>query len=245
VRLGKGFFSSPLALALMGAFVRVYRSWMYASFLQRHDRATLALLKSRDPVVILCWHQDFVLTLGTLSRAHPRRRTHALASASRDGGLAAAAAEGVGYARSVRGSSAGGGAVALRRMRRLAQERRPSFAVVGDGPRPPARVLKPGAIVLAGESGAPIWLVRTAWWPDASLAKTWARFHVPRPFTCGVALADGPIHVPAGLDRAGIEAVRRDVEARLEALAARGDALAERLFSAGRTRAAGTRAARS
>jgi lysophospholipid acyltransferase (LPLAT)-like uncharacterized protein len=234
VGLGKRFFGSPLSRALVGVLARAYRSWMYASFLQRHDRNTLALMKTRDPVVILCWHQDFVLTLGTLSRAHPRRRTHALASASRDGGIAAAAAEGVGYARSVRGSSAGGGAAALRRMQRLARDRAPSFAVVGDGPRPPARALKPGAIHLAKETGAPLWLLRTSWFPDPSLRRTWARFHLPRPFARGVAVADGPIPVPSDLDRASLEALRRDVEVRLEALAARGDALAERF--AGRRR---------
>jgi lysophospholipid acyltransferase (LPLAT)-like uncharacterized protein len=230
VHLGKGFLSSPLALALTGVFVRVYRAWMYAGFLLRHDRAMLALMKSRDPVVLVCWHQDFAPTLGTLARAHPRRRTHPLASASRDGALAAAAASGVGFAPAVRGSSAGGGARALLRLRRLARGGAPSFVVVGDGPRPPARSLKPGAVRLAGETGLPIWLVRTSWHPDNSLSWTWARFHLPRPFGRGVAVADGPIHVPRGLDREGTEAARRHVEARLEALARRGDALARRLF---------------
>jgi lysophospholipid acyltransferase (LPLAT)-like uncharacterized protein len=133
----------------------------------------------------------------------------------------------------VRGSSAGGGATALRRMSRLAQaDRRPSFAVVGDGPRPPARVLKPGAIRLAGEAGLPIWLVRTSWHPDASLRRTWARFHSPRPFSRAVALSEGPIHVPKGLDREATERLRAEVERRLEALAARADAAAARLWGA-------------
>jgi lysophospholipid acyltransferase (LPLAT)-like uncharacterized protein len=133
----------------------------------------------------------------------------------------------------VRGSSAGRGASALRSLERLAGDaRQASLVVVGDGPRPPARELKPGALHVARASGRPIWLVRTSWWPDRRLERTWAKFHLVRPGTAGVLVADGPIFVPPDADREELERTRRDVERRLDALAHHGDSLARRRFEA-------------
>jgi lysophospholipid acyltransferase (LPLAT)-like uncharacterized protein len=214
-------------LALGGSLLRVYRGLIFAGYLLRHDERLRALLRSRSPAVFACWHQDFPQTLGYLSLWNPRRRTFALASASRDGGMAAAGAEAMGFQKTVRGSSAGGGASALRKLQRLAASGRPtSVAIVADGPRPPARDLKPGVLHLARETGLPLWLVRTSWHPDPSLSRTWARFHLPVPWARGVVVADGPIHVDPGLDRDGLERLRAEVGARLNALAERGDRLA-------------------
>jgi lysophospholipid acyltransferase (LPLAT)-like uncharacterized protein len=170
------------------------------------------------------WHQDVLYTVGYLSRWNPRRRSYVLASPSRDGGLAAAAAEAVGY-RTVRGSSAAGGGRALLALHRLLAEGRSSCTVVCDGPRPPARELKPGILHLARETGLPIWLVRTSYRPARVLEKTWARFVIPRPTSRAVVLADGPILVPPDTDREALERLREAVEARLNRLADRADAL--------------------
>ncbi|HVG93692.1 MAG TPA: DUF374 domain-containing protein [Planctomycetota bacterium] len=233
--LGKRFLRSSLALALTGLLVRSYRALAYATFLWKFDPRLVRLLRSREPAVFVCWHQDFVHTMGYVSRFSPRRPTYVLASASRDGGLAAAAAEAVGFREAVRGSSAARGASALLRMTRIGRgERRPSLAVVADGPRPPARVLKPGALHLARETGAPLWLLRSAWSSDVSLSRTWAKFHLPRPWSKGLIVAEGPIVVAPDLDRAGLEALRADLEARMVRLAARADALAASAWGRGR-----------
>lgn len=223
---GKRILDSSGARVLAATLMRVYRWWFHGGVLFRHDPALQALLRSRDPAVFACWHQDFLYTVGYLSRFNVRRKSYVLASASRDGGLAASAAEGVGFRRAVRGSSARRGAAALLELHRvLAEDRDASVAVVCDGPRPPARRLKPGVLHLAQRSGHPLWLVRTSYRPCRILERTWARFIVPPSWARAVALADGPILVPANLDRAGIEALRVDVEARLNALADRADAL--------------------
>ena len=214
--LGKRLLASRLALALVGVASRLYRRICFGGYLLSHDPRLETVLRGRDPVVFACWHQDFVMTVGYLSRFNPRRRSFVLASASRDGGLAAASAEALGYRRAVRGSSAAGGASALRELQRLGGGARPaSLVVVADGPRPPARDLKPGALHLARETGFPLWLVRTSWHPDPGMERTWARFHFPKPWARGVVLADGPIAVPPDLDRAGLELLRLDVKRRL------------------------------
>ncbi|MFV1959137.1 MAG: DUF374 domain-containing protein, partial [Planctomycetota bacterium] len=145
--------------------IRVYRWWIFGGFLFRHDWRLLALLRTRRPAIFACWHQDFPFTLGYLSRFHPRRKTVVLASASRDGGLASAAARGVGYRRAVRGASARRGAAALLELRRLLRRGDLSVAVVCDGPRPPARRLQPGVLHLARATGHPLWLLRTSYHP--------------------------------------------------------------------------------
>lgn len=229
--LAKAFLRSRAARVLTSTLVRLYRTLVFGGVLFRHDAALLRLLRSREPVIFAVWHQDFVHTLGYLSRYNVRRATHALASASRDGGLATAAAEAVGFRRVVRGSSARGGAGALLALHRLARGERASFAVVCDGPRPPARELKPGVLHLARDTGLPIWLVRTSYRPVWELERSWARFQIPRPGARGVCLADGPIRVPADLDRPGLERLRGRVQVRLDALAARADAAVARSAS--------------
>ena len=95
--------------------------------------------------------------------------------------------------------------------------------MVVDGPRPPARVLKPGILHVAQVSGLPIWLVRSSYSRTKVLERTWAKFHIAIPMSRGVILADGPIHVPANLGREGFEALRVEVEQRLNDLADRAD----------------------
>lgn len=189
----------------------------------------MQLLRSREPAVFAGWHQDFVHTLGYISRWNPRRKTYVLASASRDGTLAAVAAECIGFRKPVRGSSAKHAGKALLQLTRLMRaDRRASVTVVCDGPRPPARTLKPGILHLSQASGHPIWLLRTSFRRRWILEKTWARFHWPKPLSRGVCLADGPIHVPPDLDREAFERLRVEVEQRLNALAERADAMAAR-----------------
>ena len=226
MKLHKRILRSPATLAVAKLVLRGYRTAVYGGFLWRHDPGLTRLLRSDEPVIFLAWHQDFVHTLGYISRWNPARRTYALASASRDGGVATAAAECVGFRPPVRGSTSRGGAGALLRLRRLLEhEPDASLVVVCDGPRPPARVLKPGGLHLAQATGRPLWLLRTSFARRKVLRRTWAQFHLPAPWSRGVVLADGPIEVPRHLDRPAFERLREDVEARLNALADRADAL--------------------
>jgi lysophospholipid acyltransferase (LPLAT)-like uncharacterized protein len=221
----KRILSSGATQALLRPLTRAYRAIFFAGVHVRHDRSLLTLLRSREPALFAVWHQDFFWTCGYLSRWNGRRPTQVLASASRDGALMAAAAQAVGFRGAVRGSTARGGAQALRGLARLAAGGGDSILVVCDGPRPPARVLQPGVLHVARESGLPIWLLRTSWRPAKVLERSWARFVVPWPLGRGVALADGPIRVAPDLDREGLENLRVVLEARLNDLAERADRL--------------------
>ena len=203
---------------------------MYGTFLWDHDPRLLDVLRSDEPALFAVWHQDFVHTLGYLSRWNPRRRTFVLASASRDGSLAASAATAMGFRDPVRGSTTRGGHRALLTLRRrLENDPQASLAVVCDGPRPPAQVLQPGIVHLAQADGRPLWLVRTSFTRKTVLERSWAKFHLPHPFSHGVVRAAGPFHVAPTTDRAQLEHERLRLEQQLHALVRKADERAAEL----------------
>ncbi|MDJ0976630.1 MAG: DUF374 domain-containing protein [Planctomycetota bacterium] len=226
--LEKRLLASPAIPSAARCVLKLYRWWSFGTFLWHHDKRLLEFMRTNEPAIFATWHQDFAYTLGYLGRWNNRRRTYALASASRDGGIASAAAESMGFQRPIRGSTARGARRALLEMtRRLQDDRHASMAVVCDGPRPPAREMKAGILHLARATGRPIWLVRTSFSRRHVLERSWARFHWPKLFAHGVVRADGPIHLPRDLDREGVEHWRQQLETRLNALADRADARAD------------------
>jgi len=89
--------------------------------------------------------------------------------------------------------------------------------VVPDGPTGPREVLKVGVIALARLSGAPI--VPTAFGASREWRlHSWDEFRIPKPFARCVVRFGEPIRIPAGADRAALEAARKDVEAALRSL---------------------------
>ncbi|MFM8979783.1 MAG: lysophospholipid acyltransferase family protein [Planctomycetia bacterium] len=222
--LGKRLLASRAAQATVGLLVRAYRPLHFGGLRVQHDPRLSEFLATRQPAVFACWHQDFFWTVGYLSRSARRRPTRVLASASRDGGLMAAAARASGFRDAIRGSSARGGAGALRALRRTAASGRESLVIVCDGPRPPGFVLQPGALDVASRSGLPLWFVRTSYRPARVLGTTWARFVLVPPWARAVVRADGPVWLPAGLSREALEAERVRLEARWLAMVREADA---------------------
>ena len=146
----------------------------------------------------------------------------ALVSRSRDGELIAGVIERIGYV-AARGSSSRGGQQGFSELVRFAEQGR-SLTLTPDGPRGPREVLKPGLVRLASRTGLPVLPVasasRRAW-----VLRSWDGFRVPRPFAPVWISYGDPVHVPAGLDEAGVEVWRGRLE---EALKANTERLAQR-----------------
>lgn len=228
--LEKRILNSRPFLSVARGVLKGYRWASFATFLWEHDPTLVRFLRSDQPAIFAAWHQDFAFTMGYLSRWNTRRRTYVLASGSRDGGIAATAAEAVGFQNPIRGSSARGARRALLEMtRRMQADRHASMAVVCDGPRPPARELKPGILHLARATGRPIWLVRTSFVRRHVLERSWAKFHWPKMFSRAVVRAAGPFCIDPDADRAQLERRRTELELRLNVLADETDELAKRL----------------
>ncbi len=113
----------------------------------------------------------------------PRRGLGLLVAHGRDGDWATVVVEALGY-RVVRGSSARGGAAALRELIRFASHSGQSLGLVVDGPLGPAGRAKPGAVACAIETGLPLRALATAARHSFVFPKTWSGIYFPMPFSC-------------------------------------------------------------
>jgi lysophospholipid acyltransferase (LPLAT)-like uncharacterized protein len=173
-----------------------------------------AVERLRRPPIMVFWHGRIL----TATVYFQRRGIVVITSENFDGEWIARIIERFGYG-TARGSSSRGAVRALVRMKRdLAAGRPVGFTL--DGPRGPAREAQPGAFWLARASGCPLLpfhLEAERCWT----LRSWDATQIPKPFS-RVALSIGePVLVPQEASDEEVEGARRDIEARLAALAAR------------------------
>lgn len=187
---------------------------------QLEDPTGLVQPQSRHPVIFAVWHNRQLLAaelyrqiLGDPSKG--RRRLASVASASRDGAIAARVLELFG-AVAVRGSSSRRGAQALVELVALAR-RGYDLAVTPDGPRGPRYEVKPGIIALAQHTGVPILPISYTLTRRLQL-KSWDGFLIPLPFGhCRIQV--GPVmQVPPDLDEAERDRLALELQGHLRAL---------------------------
>ncbi|MBI4349784.1 MAG: lysophospholipid acyltransferase family protein [Elusimicrobia bacterium] len=165
------------------------------------------------------WHQRQVL----LTYTHRGDGAHILVSRSKDGELIAKVMELSGI-NAVRGSSSRGAAAATRELLDLAVH----GGVIGftpDGPKGPARQVKPGVLYLAKESGLPILPLASASSRRIELASAWDRFHIPLPFARTALVYAPPITVAATDD---LDAKAAELKASLDRITDEADGLVRR-----------------
>ena len=138
-----------------------------------------------------------------------------MASPSRDGEFIAEVARGLGFTVCL-GSRRKGGVKALHQ---LADYHRQGYScgLIADGSRGPARVAQNGPLYLARITGAPIVPLAVA----ASRKKvfqTWDRFVLPLPFSRLSLLVGEPLMVPPQARGPALEALRQELEDRLNGL---------------------------
>jgi lysophospholipid acyltransferase (LPLAT)-like uncharacterized protein len=136
--------------------------------------------KRDEPVVIVLWHNRLFLAAEIYRRYRQPRMAYALISASGDGAWLTAFFSLVGM-RAARGSSSRLGreaASALVEVQRAGHD----VGITPDGPRGPLYDLKPGAVIVARRTGAPLLLVGGEF-TSAWRLRSWDRFYVPLPFS--------------------------------------------------------------
>jgi hypothetical protein len=143
-------------------------------------------------------------------------------SQSRDGDRIDAVLQALGFGPSPRGSSSRGGVAVLAGLIRSARDGR-SLGLLCDGPRGPARVLKPGLVSAARATGLPVFAIGVAARP-ALRFPSWDRTFLPLPFARVVFEYAPAVHVPREADRDEVERWRERIERALEAAQARADA---------------------
>jgi lysophospholipid acyltransferase (LPLAT)-like uncharacterized protein len=199
----------PLAEALIrGLWATARVEWRGADALDGMSRSAAG-----DRFILAFWHCKLLL----MQYALRGRRVTALISQHGDGELIARTMARFGH-RAARGSSTRGGAAALREGIRVARAGG-SLAITPDGPKGPARIVKPGVIELARATGLPILPASLAYAHAWRLA-SWDRFEVPLPFSRAVIAFGEPLTCPREAGEARRETLRRALEERLALLTA-------------------------
>jgi lysophospholipid acyltransferase (LPLAT)-like uncharacterized protein len=131
-------------------------------------------------VAIVLWHNRLFLAAEIVRRFRQGRPAYALVSASQDGAWLTAFFSLAGL-RTVRGSSSRLGreaASALVETLRAGHD----VGITPDGPRGPCYELKPGGVIVARRTHAPVLLVGGEF-ASAWRLSSWDRFYVPKPFS--------------------------------------------------------------
>lgn len=159
----------------------------------------------RRPQVICFWHNR--IPIGTWF--FRRRGIVVMSSLSFDSEYIARFIQRFGYG-AARGSSTRGGRAALIQMIRAVRAGRSAgFSV--DGPRGPLYVAKPGALLLAAKTGAPI-VPFSVTLEHCWRLRSWDRIEIPKPFTRAIAVIGQPYYVRSGDEAAELERFQQELD---------------------------------
>jgi lysophospholipid acyltransferase (LPLAT)-like uncharacterized protein len=226
----KHFLRRPAIQRAIALVVCAYIELVRATMRWRLEEAETARQALSEPEggMIWIWHGKLGLA-GSGRKLLGDRPMRIMASLSPDGALAALIAERLGYA-PIRGSASRkpgqlgkGGAAAFVEAKGFI-DAGGGVIITPDGPRGPRETLSAGPILIARRASARVYFGGLAASP-AIRFDSWDRFCLPLPFARGVATFDGPFHVPAENSRADDEALKREWQARIDAVQARAEAL--------------------
>ncbi|HXT49441.1 MAG TPA: lysophospholipid acyltransferase family protein [Thermoanaerobaculia bacterium] len=175
-----------------------------------------AIVRERRPTILIVWHHQLFLASWLIWKFGVLRGLPVLVliSRSRDGTLGTEVGRLL-RAEVARGSTSRGGGPALRQLvRALAAGR--TVLLIPDGPRGPARELKPGVVALAELGRVPVLPLAMAA-DRAWRLRSWDRMVIPKPFSRLEVLV-GEERRLAGLDEGGREAARRELQDELDRL---------------------------
>lgn len=161
--------------------------------------------------IYVFWHEYILFPL--YLRGHCNLAM--LLSRHRDADILARVARHMGF-EYVRGSTRRGGIAALREL--LRPLRQTNLTITPDGPRGPRRHMAPGAVFLASKLRLPLVAMGFGYDRPWRIQRAWDQFAIPRPWSRARAVVSGDLHIPAGLDRQGLEHFRCQVQTLLNRL---------------------------
>ena len=167
---------------------------------------------SKGGIIGLAWHNRLFF-FPAIMPASSRKRTAAVVSASRDGQYIADLISMFGI-RSLRGSSSRRGVNALLDSVKVMREENLNVVFTPDGPRGPKYKMKPGPVMLASLTGAPVCplsINASKYWS----VKSWDGFQIPKPGAKLTIVMRGPFTIPEKLSGEELERYTRDIEAKL------------------------------
>jgi lysophospholipid acyltransferase (LPLAT)-like uncharacterized protein len=212
-----------LLRAILWIFPPLYKGYMHFVFITSrrifYNFARLQELDNKGENILgIAWHQDAVF--GPF--AFRNRNIMTMVSKGDPGEVIAPILKKIGYI-PIRGGSSRGGSEALAEVLEYFHTHKRLFcALSADGSRGPFRKLKKGILVIARESGAPVFPVRT-WARLKILLPTWDRTLIPLPFNTLLYFCGEPVYVTPDADAETLEAKRKELEDNLMNLVRRSE----------------------
>lgn len=193
---------------ILGMILRLlYTTYRFKVVTGAEHLAAADTLHPAGSYVLALWHQG---ALGGVM-ALAWRGIAMLVSPSRDGDITTFVGRWFGF-QGIRGSSSRGGAQALRQIFKQCQ-RGLKLGITVDGPRGPARQVKPGIAHIAGRCQVPV-LPLAIYAPQAWYLSSWDRLVIPKPFSTVYVGFGAPVVYPKKLAAAIIqEEIRQSIEA--------------------------------
>jgi hypothetical protein len=220
---GKTRKVNPLVRAVVWIFPPIYKLYMHFVFLTSkrvfYNYISILTRKHHDVGILAAiWHQGVLLQPFTFRNFD----VVTMVSKSDFGEIMALIARRMGFT-PVRGSSSMAGREALSEVIDYVRTHpKIFFGLTVDGSRGPAYKVKMGIIVIASESGVPIYPVQ-ATAKRKKLLRTWDKTLLPLPFNEFAYFFGDPVVVPEGLSRDEMEAKRQELEDALMRLKKRAD----------------------
>lgn len=210
--------TDPFAIRCAGwtasALMRIIYHTSRKQFL--HLERLSDLLEADQQVIIASWHNRLLQSVFIYLKANPgHRRLVPIASASKDGGIAAHAMAGLGLT-CVRGSSNRKGISAFKAMMREARDGA-DIAFTPDGPKGPLYHIHDGVLTAARMTGAPIVPISY----QAKRCKrlnSWDRLILPAPFNQLRLGVGEPFYVPRKLDEGAMDQLAKQLHESMRAL---------------------------
>jgi lysophospholipid acyltransferase (LPLAT)-like uncharacterized protein len=169
--------------------------------------------------IYVLWHEYLLLPVMVRSHSH----LALLLSRHADAEILARVTRHYGF-ECVRGSSNKGSVAALNEL--FEKSRSTGIAITPDGPRGPRRTMSQGPIFLASRLQMPLISIGLGIDRPWRL-NSWDRFAIARPGSRARAVIGPPMHLPADLDRDGIEHYRVEAERMLNRMTVEAEAWAE------------------
>jgi lysophospholipid acyltransferase (LPLAT)-like uncharacterized protein len=197
--------AAPIILALIRLLWSTYRFRLVGD-----DKAN-RLIEQGSPLILTFWH-DSVFIISWYLRRLTRRgvRVTYLVSPSMDGELAVRLLN-LMRSHAVRGSATRSGVKAMRDLYRAIVRHNASPVILPDGPQGPRHHCKPGSLLLAQLSGAPV-LPMAASAGGSWKLPTWDRLQMPLPFSRVTVAVGNPFTLASGLDAEALEEERQKLE---------------------------------
>ncbi len=174
-------------------------------------------IQGEGPIIYVFWHNRILAATAFFQR----RGIVVMTSQSKDGDIIARVIQKFGFG-ATRGSATRGSVQALKGLARCVRDGHDAAFTI-DGPKGPRYEAKPGAVMLARLSGAPIQpidICAASYWT----IKSWDRFRIPKPFSRGKIFYGKPILVPRDADETELAARNAELQSELDRLRAESEA---------------------